>query len=138
MRLLPSQTYSPDAFAVEVLAELPLAEAFYRLWSYIATDEVLQDVFDTHRGKCYQDQLTFSELVCILVDALTRYHGSGQRAISNALKRNQLSVKARAPYGKLSRLPLPVAEAFLSTLTARLTPLFPQKLFRTQLPASLK
>ena len=138
MRLLPSQTYSPDAFAVEVLAELPLAEAFYRLWSYIATDEVLQDVFDTHRGKCYQDQLTFSELVCILVDALTRYHGSGPRAISNALKRNQLSVKARAPYGKLSRLPLPVAEAFLSTLTARLTPLFPQKLFRTQLPASLK
>src|SRR5207245_260191 len=39
--------------------------------------------------------------------------------------------------GKLCRLPLPLAEAFLSSLTARLRPLFPAGLYRTALPVSL-
>jgi hypothetical protein len=126
-----------DRFALEVLAQLPLAESFYTLWAHLAPDPVLDDLFDAHRGRCYEDRLTFAELVAVLTDALTRYHGSGNRSILKALERNQLSVKHRAPYGKLSRLPLPLAEAFLSTLTARLCPLFPQGLFRTQLPACL-
>jgi hypothetical protein len=126
-----------DRFALEVLAELPLAESFYTLWAYLAPDSVLDDLFDAHRGRCYEDQLPFHELVCVLADALTRFHGSGRRAIAKALERNQLGVEQRAPYGKLSRLPLPLAEAFLCTLTARLRPLFPQGLFRTQLPACL-
>ena len=126
-----------DPFALEVLAELPLAESFYTLWAYVATDEVLEDLFDTHRGRCYEDRLTFHELVAVFTDALTRYHGSGRRASAKALQRNHFSVKQRALYGKLSRLPLPLAEAFLSDLTARLRPLFPQGLFRTQWPACL-
>src|SRR3954464_12332370 len=123
MILRPPQAAAKDPFASEVLAELPLAESFYTLWGYLATDKVLEDLFNTHRGKCYQDTLTFSELVAVLVDAITRYHGSGSRSIIKALERNQLSVKERAPYGKLARLPLPLAEAFLSGFTARLQPL---------------
>jgi hypothetical protein len=136
--LLPPPRKAPqDPFDLRVLAELPLAESFYTVWGYLATDKVLKDLFDTHRGKCYDDQLSFAELVSVLVDAITRYNGSGNRAIGKALERNQLSVKHRAPYGKLARLPLPLAEAFLSGLTARLRPLFPAGLFRTQLPACL-
>ena len=116
---------------------MPLAESFYTLWGYLATDTVLEQLFESHRGHCYQDQLSFAELVSVLVDALTRYRGSGHRAIVKALERNQLSVQARAPYGKLARLPLPLAEAFLSGLTARLQPLFPKGLSRTELPACL-
>jgi hypothetical protein len=116
---------------------LPLSEAFYTLWGYLATDKVLEELFDKHRGHCYEDQLTFGELVGVLVDAITRHHGSGNRAIDKALERNHLSVKGRAVYGKLARLPLPLAEAFLSGLTARLQPLFPQGLFRTELPSCL-
>jgi hypothetical protein len=127
----------PGLFALEVMARLPLADAFYTVWGYLATDEVLQALFDAYRGKCYHDQLSFLELVDVLVDALTRYHGSGHRAILNALQHNHLSVKTRAPYGKLARLPLPLAEAFLSTLTARLRPLFPAGLYRTELPCCL-
>jgi len=126
-----------DRFALEVLAELPVAEAFYTLWAHLAPDSVLDELFDAHRGRCYQDRLSFAELVTVLTDALTRYQGSGNRAILNALERNQLSVKHRALYGKLSRLPLGLSEAFLSALTARLCPLFPQGLFRTDLPACL-
>jgi hypothetical protein len=120
-----------------VLAQLPLAESFYTLWGYLATQGVLKGLWESHRGKCYEDQLTFPQLVCVLVDALTRFHGSGNRAITKALERNQLSVKERAPYGKLARLPLPLAEAFLTGLTARLRPLFPARLYRTELPGCL-
>lgn len=137
MILRPPPSKPKDPFALEVLARLPLAESFYTLWGYLASDSVLDQIFDDHRGRCYEDSLTFAELVSVLTDALTRYHGSGNRSILKALERNQLSVKHRAPYGKLSRLPLPLAEAFLSGLTARLRPLFPQGLFRTQLPACL-
>src|SRR5258707_72375 len=89
-----------DPFDLRVLAELPLAESFYVLWGYLATDKVLEELFDRHRGRCYKDQLSFPELVTVLADALTRYKGSGNRAIIKALERNQLSVKERAPYSK--------------------------------------
>jgi hypothetical protein len=135
--ILPSSPPPRDAFALDVLAELPLADAFYSLWAYVATDPLLDDLFDAYRGKCYHDRLAFSELVAVLVDALTRYRGSGHRAIAKSLQRNQLSVQERAPYSKLARLPLPLAEAFLSGLTARLQPLFPKDLYRTTLPACL-
>jgi hypothetical protein len=138
MILRPPPEQTPRGpFALEVLARLPLAEAFYTLWAYAATDQLLGQLFDAHRGRCYLDQLTFAELVGVLTDALTRYKGSGRRAITKALERNGLSVKQRATYGKLSRLPLPLAEAFLAGVTARLRPLFPGGLCRTPLPACL-
>jgi hypothetical protein len=107
------------------------------LWAYLATDQVLDALFAQHRGRCYHDQLAFAELVAVLADALTRYHGSGHRAIIKALERQALPTQARAVYGKLARLPLPLAEAFLGGLTARLRPLFPPGLYRTALPPSL-
>ena len=73
----------------------------------------------------------------VLFDALPRYHGCGRRAIADSLKRQQLPTPARAVYAKLARLPLPLSEAFLATLTARLRPLFPAGLYRTALPARL-
>jgi Transposase DDE domain len=124
-------------FALETLARLPLAEAFYTLWAHLATNDILDELFAQHRGRCYHDQLSFAELVEVLSDALTRYRGSGRRAIADALRRQQLPTQARAVYGKLARLPLPLAEAFLAALTARLRPLFPAGLYRTALPASL-
>jgi hypothetical protein len=132
----PSQPVR-QPFALEALARLPLAEAFFTLWAYLATDDTLDELFAQHRGRGYQDQLRFPELVEVLADALTRYHGSGRRAITDALNRQQLSTQSRAVYGKLARLPLPVAEAFLATQTARLRPLFPAGLYRTALPTSL-
>lgn len=125
------------AFAVEVLHRLPLAEAFYSVWGYLASDAVLADLFDRHRGRCYEDQLTFAELVRVLADALTRYHGRGRGAILDAVERNQISCQVRAVYPKLSRLPLPLAEALVTTLTQRLRPLLPDDARPAALPASL-
>jgi hypothetical protein len=137
MPLPPAPTARRDPFAWELLKRLPLAESFYTVWAHLATDAALQDLFDRHRGRCYQDQLTFAELVEVLGDAITRYHGSGYPALTAAARRGRLSTAVRAVYGKLARLPLPLAEAFLTGLTARLRPLFPAGLYRSDLPASL-
>ncbi len=48
-----------DALAGEVLARLPLAEAVLRTWTYLADEPFLQDVFEAHRGRCYQKALSF-------------------------------------------------------------------------------
>jgi hypothetical protein len=133
----PDKKPEPAPFALEVLRRLPLAEAFYSVFGYIASDAVLDYLFDIHRGQCYESKISFPELVWVIADALTRYKGRGRGAILDALKRQQLSCKTRAVYRKLGRLPLPLAEAFLSTLTARLRPLFPAAMYRTELPACL-
>lgn len=133
----PEMESAATPFAAEVLRRLPLAEAFYTVWGHVAADAVLDDLFDRHRGRCYQDQLTFAELVRVLADALTRYHGRGRGAILDAVERNQISCQVRAVYGKLARLPLPLAEAFLTTLTQRLRPLFPATGRPAALPARL-
>jgi hypothetical protein len=136
--ILPPPPKAPvDPFALEVLTRLPLAESFYFLWAYLAPDATLDALFEQHRGRCYQDELRFADLVQVLADALTRYHGSGRRAIMQALEHQQLPTQQRAVYGKLARLPLPLAEAFLAGLTARLRPLFPAGLYRTSLPDCL-
>lgn len=128
---------SQSPFSLEVLNRLPLAESFHCLWGFLATDDVLDDLFERHRGRCYHDTLSFAELLGILVDAITRFRGSGNRAINSALRSQQLPTQGRTVYDKLSRLPLPLAEAFLSGLTARLRPLFPAGICRNQLPTSL-
>src|SRR5947208_741929 len=109
--ILPPPPAPPDPFAAAILTRLPLAEAFYLLWAHVAPDAALDALFAQHRGRCYQDRLHFADLVQVLADALTRYHGSGRRAITQALARQQLPTRQRAVYGKLARLPLPVAEA---------------------------
>jgi hypothetical protein len=124
-------------YALETLARLPLAEAFYDLWAFVANDALLESLFDRHRGRCYLDKLAFSDLVAVLGDALTRHHGSGRRAIITAMQSQQLPTQARTVYGKLARLPLPLSEAFLSELTGRLQPLFPAGLYRSDLPDCL-
>jgi DDE family transposase len=138
LRPVQAKPEPPSPFALETVTRLPLAEGFYLLWAHVAPDDFLQTLFQQHRGRCYEDVLTFSEIILVLAEAITRYHGSGNRAITKAIQRQQLSVQARAVYGKLSRLPLALAEALLSALTARLRPLFPSGLFRSDIPASLR
>ena len=137
MILPPDKKPEPPPFALEVLRRLPLAEAFYSVFGYAGSDAILDYLFDRHRGRCYESKVSFAELVRVIADALTRYKGRGRGAILDALQRQQLSCKVRAVYRKLGRLPLGLAEAFLSTLTARLRPLFPSGLYRTELPSSL-
>jgi Transposase DDE domain len=138
--ILPPPKKPPKSrfeYALETLSRLPLAESFYDVWAYLADAAALSDIWAKYRGRCYEDQLTFAQLVGVFADALTRHHGSGAEAIAAALTLHQLPTKPRAVYAKLGRLPLPLAEAFLSVLTARLRQLFPPQLLRNDLPPCL-
>ena len=127
----------PTPFDRNMFKRGPLAASFLLLWSYVANDKILEVLFERHRGRCYNDRLTFAELCGVLVDAVTRSKGSGRKALAHAREREQLSSKARAFYGKLGRLPLALAEGFLSHLTSLLLPLFPTRLYRSKLPSCL-
>src|SRR5438067_1023227 len=63
MLLPPEPKPAPPPFSLEVLARLPLAEAFYGLWNHLTTDDLLRPLYDLHRGASYEDQLTFPQLV---------------------------------------------------------------------------
>jgi hypothetical protein len=121
----------------DVLARLPMAEAFYRVWHFLTDDQVLQSIFDHHRGRSYQQDLSFADMVRVLADALTRYRGHGRPAIDHAIANQNLDTQQRAVYAKLSRIPLPLAEALLSQLTGRLRALLPTAIPPARSPAAL-
>ncbi len=124
-------------FAQETLRRLPLAEAFYLIWAHLADQRLLDDLFGQHRGRCYEDAITFTQLVHVLADALTRFKGKGRGAIRQAVEQQRLDSQARAFYLKLGRLPLPLAEAFLARLTQALTELLPAGYHLNRMPVSL-
>jgi hypothetical protein len=115
-----------------------LAEAVLTLWRWAADADSLDQIFDEHRGRCYQKILIFSAIVCLIRDALLEYDGSGRQSFEAAQDCGQLGASVRAAYGKLGRMPIPVSSAFLARCTARLSDVYPPDLkAQTPLPTSL-
>lgn len=94
-----------DGFAVEVLARLPLAQAVFNLFSYVLDEGYLGELFERHRGRCYERELTFHELVFLLRDALL-VHGSGHAGFEAAREAGALPVAIKNVYEKLGRFPV--------------------------------
>jgi hypothetical protein len=114
-----------DGFQGELLRRLPLAQAVLRVFGYALDSAMLQDVFQSHRGQCYEDLLRFEQLVYLIRDALTVHHGSGHQAFSEAQAEGRLPVAEQNVYGKLSRLPLSVSMALLAEGAERLREILP-------------
>lgn len=126
-----------DEFDSEVLARLPLAQAALSVLRFVCDDELLDLIFDRYRGRCYERDLTFPNLVDLIGDALLEHQGSARKAFRQGRRQNNLAVTDQAAYGKLRRLPLQVSQGFLAMTTARLQELFPDQV-STPLPWSLK
>lgn len=126
-----------DGFDREVLTRLPLAKAVLSVLGYVCDDGYLNDVFDRHRGRCYERDLKFSNVVELIGDALLEHQGSARKAFRQGRKQNRLPVTDQAAYGKLRRLPLEVSQGFLAMTASRLQELFPDQV-TTPLPSSLK
>ena len=92
------------------------------------------EVFDAHRGRCYQDELTFATLVRVIRDALMLHGGSANRAIGDAVDAGRLEAAPSGVYRKLGNLPPDLSQALLSRGTARLAALAADAAVRT-LPA---
>jgi hypothetical protein len=119
----------------ETIARLPLADAVLHVLRYTLEDGFLDELYEQHRGRGYEDILSFSSVVNILSDALLVYQGSGRKALLDAQKHGQLPTVREAFYGKLRRLPIDLSIAFLTEGSERIRQAFPTPLH--PLPESL-
>jgi len=124
-----------EAFEREVCQRLPLADAVFRLLDYALADDFLTDVFDRHRGRCYEDTLSFPGFVQLIADALLGPERSAHRHFQKAQDQGTLPTGIEAVYGKLRRVPLALSQGLLVEATARLRQVFPDTV--DPLPASL-
>jgi hypothetical protein len=125
-------------FQSELLSRLPLAQAVFRLFAYALPEPFLREVYEEHRGRCYEKALTFPQLVYLIRDALLVHGGSGHRSFRRADEAGELPVAVQNAYGKLARLPLPLSLALLSGGTRRLAELLPPGHTPDPPPASLR
>lgn len=112
-----------DGFDAQLLARLPLAQGMIELFDHVLDDALCGDVFDAHRGRCYEDALTFATLVRVIRDALVLHGGSANRAIGDAVDAGRLGAAPSGVYRKLGNLPPALSQALLRRGTARLAPL---------------
>ncbi len=120
-----------------MLARMPLAEAVLLLWRWVICEERMQNLWNQHRGRCYEKIITFALMVHLTADALLKYNGSGRRAFEKAIEKEELEATVQAAFKKLGRLPVPLSQAFLSECTAALREAFP-KWAEWQTPKSLR
>ncbi len=127
-----------DAAGMQAVgAKMPLAEAVIQVFQWVGTQARLQAIFDQHRGRCYDKQIRFPDLVTLIGDALWEHGGSGNQSFSRARETGKLEASKVAAYGKLGRLPVAVSQAFLAEWSADLRELFPAAAHR-QPPSCLR
>lgn len=114
------QASEAGGFDREVLRRLPLAEAVLSLWGFVMDPVFLAGVFERHRGRSFEEVLTFPVFVELIADALLQHRGSGRQAFERAKQNDTLPTSVEAMYGKLRRVPLSLSEGFLEEGTARL------------------
>jgi hypothetical protein len=109
-----------EGFDAQLLARLPLAQGMIELFDHVLDDALCGEVFDAHRGRCYQDALTFPTLVRVIRDALVLHGGSANRAIGDAVDTGRLGAAPSGVYRKLANLPPALSQALLRRGTQRL------------------
>lgn len=124
------------SFDNEVCRRLPLADATLRMLDFVADRSFLAELFDRHRGRSYEKQITFADLVYLLADALVLNGQSAHRTFQQARQDGALPASVKAAYDKIARLPIGLSAALLTGATARLRALVPDTLAEP-VPASL-
>jgi Transposase DDE domain len=103
-----------------VLDKLPLAECTWLLWDKILPDPVLNQFYDTHRGRSYERAFSFADLVYLVNDTLCRHQGRARRTLDQNRSTDHCPATEQAFYGKLRRVPVGLSEAFLADASDRL------------------
>ena len=109
-----------SAFDLEACRRLPLADAAFRLLEYATNDDFLNGVFERHRGRSYEDTITFPLLVHLVADALLGHHGSAHQTFRHAQENESLGATVQAVYRKLGRAPIPLSLGLFTEAAARL------------------
>ena len=115
---------------MNVLNKLPLLEAFWRLWREVLPETFVNRVYEENRGRCYQKDFSFDQLVYLIHDAMTQHDGSARAT----LERHQLPASIQAFYGKVRRMPVAVSQALLAEAAQRLESCLPGSFRQTVAP----
>jgi Transposase DDE domain len=124
------------SFDAEVCERLPLADAMLHALDFVADPAFLAGLFERHRGRSYERQIAFADLVYLLADALVLGGHSAHRSFQQARADGKLSASVKAAYDKIARLPVALSAALLTDGTARLRDLVPDSVAEP-VPASL-
>jgi hypothetical protein len=114
-----------DRPSEETLARMPLAEAVLLLWKWVTCEERMAEVWQRHRGRCYEKLISFSLMIELISAALLQHKGSARRSFEKGIERKSLTATLQAAYKKLGRLPIEVSQAFLAEGTAAMLEAFP-------------
>lgn len=125
-----------DDFSKEAIRRLPLAEAVLLLFQQAMSGQVLSEIWDEHRGRCYDKVITFPLMVRLIADALLTCD-SGRESFERHVLVGTLEASVQAAYKKLSRLPVAVSQGLLQRSATQLRELFPQSVTFPR-PASLQ
>ena len=104
----------------------PLAACVLEVCDFIFDDSLLNSIWDSHRGRCYEDVLRFPDFLRLMRDALVNHGGSAHHLFVSLERRGTQPVDESNFYRKLSRTPVELSRALLSQGTARLACLLPQ------------
>src|SRR5436190_4309993 len=126
-----------DVSVPNLLDQLPLAESTWLLWNEIFPEDVLSGLYDTYRGRGYERCFSFSDLVHLVNDALTRHEGHAQKTLAHYEDSEHCPASEPAFYGKLRRMPIAVSEGFLADGALRLRAWLPSQSYRLA-PSSLQ
>jgi Transposase DDE domain len=111
---------TPIDMDVEVGRRLPLADATLRLLKYATDDDFLSDVFEKHRGRCFERDLPFPLFVHLMGDALLGHRDSAHQAFRHAQEDGTLETSIQAVYNRLATIPIAVSMGFFAEATTRL------------------
>ena len=69
-----------EGFEKQVAMRLPLGETVFRLLDFVCQKEFLDGVFERHRGRSYEGEISFPLFVQLIADALLEHDGSGRKS----------------------------------------------------------
>jgi hypothetical protein len=123
------------AFERELMRRSPLAACVLEVSDYLFDGQLLASVWESNRGRCYEDVLGFEDFLRLTRDALLRYGGSAHALFVGLGRDGKRPVDESNFYRKLSRTPAAVGRALLREGAARLAGLMPEGASAAAVPA---
>jgi hypothetical protein len=112
------------AFERELMKRSPLAACVLEVGDYVFDGRLLESVWESNRGRCYEDVLGFGDFLRLTRDALLRHGGSAHALFVELERGRRRPVDESNFYRKLSRTP-----------AAKLAGLMPERASAAAVPA---
>jgi hypothetical protein len=123
-----------DAFERELMRRSPLAACVLEVSDYLFDEQFLASIWQRHRGRCYEDVLSFEDFLRLTRDALVRHGGSAHALFVELERDGKQPVDESNFYRKLARTPVELSRALLRECAGRLRELMPEGAAAATLP----